>query len=94
MDEDGQQNAAYIGLMGFGSMILAIFTQAMPFTEVVTEGPVQGLASLMIVVSFFSGCILTALGVNAECLAVTTLGGCGFAQWSPQDAYGDRGSAS
>lgn len=33
--------------------------------------PVEGWASLLIIVSFFSGCILTALGIIAEYLAVT-----------------------
>jgi undecaprenyl-phosphate 4-deoxy-4-formamido-L-arabinose transferase len=33
--------------------------------------PVQGWASILIIVAFFSGCILTALGVIAEYLAVT-----------------------
>lgn len=33
--------------------------------------PVQGWTSLMIAIAFFSGCILTALGVIAEYLAVT-----------------------
>ena len=33
--------------------------------------PVQGWASILIVVAFFSGSILTALGVIAEYLAVT-----------------------
>jgi polyisoprenyl-phosphate glycosyltransferase len=33
--------------------------------------PVQGWASLLIIVAFFSGCILTALGVIAEYLVVT-----------------------
>jgi glycosyltransferase involved in cell wall biosynthesis len=36
-----------------------------------TDEPVRGWASLVVVVAFFSGCILTALGVIAEYLAVT-----------------------
>jgi hypothetical protein len=41
------------------------------YARLFLEGPVRGWASLVIVVSFFSGCILTALGVIAEYLAVT-----------------------
>jgi undecaprenyl-phosphate 4-deoxy-4-formamido-L-arabinose transferase len=41
------------------------------YTRYFTDVPVRGWASLVVVVAFFSGCILTALGVIAEYLAVT-----------------------
>ena len=41
------------------------------YTKLTSQVPVQGWTSLVIVVAFFSGCILTALGVIAEYLAVT-----------------------
>jgi len=54
-------------------MILAVFVAGhVLYAKFSAEIPVQGWASLVIVVSFFSGCILTALGVIAEYLAVTT----------------------
>ncbi len=42
------------------------------FGKFFSDNPVQGWASLLIVTSFFSGVILTSLGVIAEYLAVTT----------------------
>ncbi len=53
-------------------MLLAITISAVAaYAKLVNSVPVQGWTSLVIVVSFFSGCILTALGVIAEYLAVT-----------------------
>lgn len=68
----GTRPLRLITLMGFFSMILAVLVaiyalQAKYFGQV----PVQGWTSLLIVVSFFSGCILASLGVIAEYLAVT-----------------------
>jgi len=61
-----------ITLVGFCSLILATaLTGYAIYGKLFLEVPVQGWASLVIVVSFFSGATLTALGVIAEYLAVT-----------------------
>jgi undecaprenyl-phosphate 4-deoxy-4-formamido-L-arabinose transferase len=68
----GTRPLRLITLMGFGSMFLAVAIAAYAVYEKLSGNvPVQGWASLLIVVTFFSGCILTALGVIAEYLAVT-----------------------
>jgi hypothetical protein len=61
-----------ITLMGMFSIALAAaITGYALYTKLTSQVPVQGWTSLVIVVAFFSGCILTALGVIAEYLAVT-----------------------
>jgi glycosyltransferase involved in cell wall biosynthesis len=68
----GTRPLRLITLMGFFSVVLAIGIAAYAlFGKLLGDVPVQGWASLLIVVSFFSGCILTALGVIAEYLALT-----------------------
>ena len=68
----GTRPLRLITLMGFGSVVLALAIAVYAIYGKVSGGaPVQGWASLLIVVAFFSGCILTALGVIAEYLAVT-----------------------
>jgi polyisoprenyl-phosphate glycosyltransferase len=68
----GTRPLRLITLMGFGSVVLAVAIAVYAIYGKVSGGaPVQGWASLLIVVAFFSGCILTALGVIAEYLAVT-----------------------
>jgi glycosyltransferase involved in cell wall biosynthesis len=68
----GTRPLRLITLMGFGSVVLAVAIAGYAIYGKVSGGaPVQGWASLLIVVAFFSGCILTALGVIAEYLAVT-----------------------
>lgn len=68
----GTRPLRLITLMGFGSMILAIaITGYALYGKFFGNTPVQGWTSLLIVVSFFSGVILTSLGVIAEYLAVT-----------------------
>ena len=61
-----------ITLLGFGSMAvaaaIALYALYAKFSDQV---PIQGWTSLVIVVAFFGGGILTALGVIAEYLAVT-----------------------
>jgi len=58
--------------MGFVSVILAIAIAVhVLYGKIVGNVPVEGWASLLIIVAFFSGCILTSLGVIAEYLAVT-----------------------
>lgn len=68
----GTRPLRLITIMGFCSMILAIAiaTYAL-YGKYYGQVPVQGWTSLLIVVAFFSGSILTALGVIAEYLAVT-----------------------
>ncbi len=68
----GTRPLRLITLMGLCSLILAIAISGYAIYEkLFLDVPVQGWASLVIVVSFFSGATLTALGVIAEYLAVT-----------------------
>jgi len=61
-----------IALMGLCSIGLAAAIAAYAiFAKVTGRAPVQGWASLVIIMAFFSGCILTALGVIAEYLALS-----------------------
>jgi len=68
----GTRPLRLITLLGFASVVVSIgiFGYAL-YGKYYDQTPVQGWASLLIVVSFFSGCILTALGVIAEYMAVT-----------------------
>lgn len=83
----GTRPLRLITLLGFASVVLAlvIATYAM-YGKVTGSVPVQGWASLLIVVAFFSGCILTALGVIAEYLAVTV----GIAMGKPLYVVGTK----
>ncbi|HUM94682.1 MAG TPA: glycosyltransferase [Candidatus Competibacter sp.] len=68
----GTRPLRLITLLGFVCVVLAVVIAGYALYEkLVGDVPVQGWASLSIVVAFFSGCILTALGVIAEYLAVT-----------------------
>jgi polyisoprenyl-phosphate glycosyltransferase len=68
----GTRPLRLITLMGFFSMIMALAITAYAlYGKLYGQVPVQGWASMLIVVAFFSGGILTALGVIAEYLAVT-----------------------
>lgn len=68
----GTRPLRLITLMGFVSVVLAIAIAGYAlYGKLRGEVPVQGWASLLIIVAFFSGCILTALGVIAEYLVVT-----------------------
>jgi glycosyltransferase involved in cell wall biosynthesis len=68
----GTRPLRLITLMGFSSVLLAIaIATYAAIGKIFGDVPVQGWASLVIVISFFSGCILTSLGVIAEYLAVT-----------------------
>jgi polyisoprenyl-phosphate glycosyltransferase len=68
----GTRPLRLITLMGFSSMVLAVAIAGYAlYGKLSGNAPVQGWASLLIVVAFFSGCILTALGVIAEYLAAT-----------------------
>lgn len=68
----GTRPLRLITLVGLFSMILAfVITGYALYGKFTGRVPVQGWTSLVIVVAFFSGSILTALGVIAEYLAVT-----------------------
>lgn len=68
----GTRPLRLITIMGFSSMILAILVAGYAlYAKYYGQIPVQGWASLLIVVSFFSGSILASLGIIAEYLAVT-----------------------
>jgi undecaprenyl-phosphate 4-deoxy-4-formamido-L-arabinose transferase len=68
----GTRPLRVITAMGFISMLLATSFAAYAIYEKYTgQVPVEGWASLAVVIAFFSGVILTALGVIAEYLAVT-----------------------
>ena len=68
----GTRPLRFITVVGVFSIVLAfaIAVYAL-YGKLVEQVPVQGWASLLIVVAFFSGSILAALGVIAEYLAVT-----------------------
>ncbi|VAW55449.1 hypothetical protein MNBD_GAMMA05-2480 [hydrothermal vent metagenome] len=68
----GTRPLRVITVMGFCSVILSIMITAYAlYGKFFLDVPVQGWASLLIVVAFFSGATLTSLGVIAEYLAVT-----------------------
>lgn len=68
----GTRPLRLITFMGVCSVILAIGISGFAiYSKFFLDIPVQGWASLLIVVSFFSGATLTSLGVIAEYLAVT-----------------------
>jgi len=68
----GTRPLRLITLMGFISVLMAVAISAYAlYGKLHGDVPVQGWASLLIIVAFFSGCILTALGVIAEYLVVT-----------------------
>ena len=69
----GTRPLRLITIMGFCSLVLSIVITAYAlYGKFFLDLPVQGWASLVIVVAFFSGATLTSLGVIAEYLAVTT----------------------
>ena len=68
----GTRPLRLITLMGIFSVVLAaVISGYALYGKFYGNVPVQGWTSLLIIVSFFSGSILTALGVIAEYLAVT-----------------------
>ncbi len=67
----GTRPLRIIAALGMLSMFLAILlTIYALYVKFALQVPVQGWASIVIVVSFFSGCILFSLGIIAEYLAV------------------------
>ncbi len=68
----GTRPLRFITFMGLFSILLALCIMAYAvYVKFFLQIPVQGWASILIVVSFFSGCILSALGIIAEYLAVS-----------------------
>lgn len=68
----GTRPLRLITIVGFGSIGLAVLLAIYALlAKIYGQVPVQGWASLLMVVAFFSGSILAALGVIAEYLAVT-----------------------
>jgi undecaprenyl-phosphate 4-deoxy-4-formamido-L-arabinose transferase len=73
-----------LGIFSVGvALLIGIYAL---FQKVTGEVQVQGWTSLVIVVSFFSGCILISLGMIAEYLAVTM----GIAMGKPLYVIGNR----
>lgn len=68
----GTRPLRLITLLGIFSVLLSLGISGYAiYTKLFSDVPVQGWTSLVIVVAFFSGAILTALGIIAEYLAVT-----------------------
>ena len=68
----GTRPLRLITTLGFGSLFLAVLIAAYAIWVKFYRGtPVEGWASIVIVVAFFSGCILMSLGVIAEYMVVT-----------------------
>jgi polyisoprenyl-phosphate glycosyltransferase len=68
----GTRPLRVITIMGFASVILSVVILVFAIVgKIYNLVPVPGWTSLLVVVALFSGCILTALGVIAEYLAVT-----------------------
>jgi glycosyltransferase involved in cell wall biosynthesis len=68
----GTRPLRLITIMGFATVILSVIISIYAIVgKIYNLVPVRGWTSLLFAVAFFSGCILTALGVIAEYLAVT-----------------------
>ncbi|MEB3200749.1 MAG: glycosyltransferase [Synechococcaceae cyanobacterium] len=68
----GTKPLRLITAIGVGSVVLSLIVCLYALIGKVTGSiPVQGWSSLLVIVSFFSGCILISLGIIAEYLAVT-----------------------
>lgn len=87
----GTRPLRLITLLGVFSVAVALFIGTYALYQKMTGNvQVQGWASLVIVVSFFSGCILVSLGMIAEYLAVSM----GIAMGKPLYVIGTRSSRS
>jgi undecaprenyl-phosphate 4-deoxy-4-formamido-L-arabinose transferase len=85
----GTRPLRLITLLGFFSVAVALCIGGYALYEkIMGSVQVQGWASLVIVVSFFSGCILVSLGMIAEYLAVSM----GIAMGKPLYVIGTRSS--
>ena len=68
----GTRPLRLITLMGLFSVVLAMTISAYAlYGKLHGDVTIAGWTSLLIIVAFFSGCILTALGIIAEYLVVT-----------------------
>ena len=68
----GTRPLRLITFLGIGSVAFALFISIYAITEkLIGNVPIQGWTSLVIITSFFSGCILISLGLIAEYLAMT-----------------------
>jgi glycosyltransferase involved in cell wall biosynthesis len=87
----GTRPLRLITLLGIFSVAVAVLIGVYALYEkMIGNVTVQGWASLVIVVSFFSGCILVSLGMIAEYLAVSM----GIAMGKPLYIIGTRSSRS
>jgi undecaprenyl-phosphate 4-deoxy-4-formamido-L-arabinose transferase len=85
----GTRPLRLITLLGVFSVAVALFIGIYALYQKMTGNvQVQGWASLVIVVAFFSGCILVSLGMIAEYLAVSM----GIAMGKPLYVLGTRSS--
>lgn len=67
----GTRPLRLITFMGFVSVAIAIgIATYVIILKIIGDVPIQGWTSLVIILAFFSGCILTSLGVIAEYLAM------------------------
>ena len=68
----GTKPLRLITYIGLGSVLLSLLLTGYALVQKLTDSvPVQGWTSLLVIVAFFSGCILISLGIIAEYLAVT-----------------------
>ncbi len=68
----GTRPLRFISMLGLLSILVGVtLTAVMVWRKITQQIPVAGYASLVVVVSFFSGVILFSLGVIAEYLATT-----------------------
>lgn len=80
-----------VSLLGVFSIVVALLlTVYSLYGKFVTGVPLQGWTSLIIAVSFFSGCILLSLGVIAEYLAASL----GIVMGKPLYVIGSRSNRS
>jgi len=87
----GTRPLRLITLLGIFSVAFALIIGGYALFEKISGNvQVQGWASLVILVSFFSGCILVSLGMIAEYLAVSI----GIAMGKPLYVIGSRSSMS
>lgn len=87
----GTRPLRLITLLGFVSVTVALFIGIYVVYEKMSGNiQIQGWASLVIIVSLFSGCILMSLGMIAEYLAVSM----GIAMGRPLYVIGTRSSRS
>jgi len=85
----GTRPLRLITLLGFFSISIAfLLSLTALYSKLTSSVEVQGWASLVIIVSFFAGCILISLGMIAEYLAVSI----GIAMGKPLYVIGIRSS--